>query len=120
MLTIFFRILLNATLLFLTAKFVPDISFAVSGELSDGELLWIYARAGVAMALVNALVTPLLKLLFFPLILITFGLASGLLNIFALWFLSLLLPNLTISSLLALLYGTVIFSIGNSIVNRIL
>jgi len=88
-------------------------------EVSVLTAVWLYARAGIAMALVNALVTPILKLLFFPLILITFGLASGLLNIIALWLLGVLLPNLVIESFLALIYGTLIMALGNVIINWI-
>ena len=117
--TFLLRIALNAVLLFLTVTVVPGIEFPDPGEVSVLTAVWLYARAGIAMALVNALVTPILKLLFFPLILITFGLASGLLNIIALWLLGVLLPNLVIESFLALIYGTLIMALGNVIINWI-
>jgi len=117
MLAFVLRIFLNAALLYIVAALIPDISFPAPNELAPRSALWVYARAGIAIALVNALVTPLLKLLFFPLILITFGLASGLLNIIALWLLAILLPMFDISSFMGLIYGTIVFGIGNMLID---
>lgn len=117
MLNIVLRIILNALLLLLASTLVTGFSFPAPGELSTGTLIWIYARAGIAMALVNTLVTPILKLFLFPLILITFGAASLLLNVLSLGILALLLPYLSISSLLALIYGTLVLSLGNLLVD---
>jgi len=117
MTNILLRIVLNAALLLLASTLVKDFFFPSLDQLSAGTALWVYARAGIAMALVNVLVTPILKLLLFPLVLITFGAASALLNIIALWLLALLLPNLVITSLMGLIYGTLIISVGNLIVD---
>jgi putative membrane protein len=117
MLAFIVRIFLNAALLYIVAALIPGITFPAPSELSAWTALWVYARVGVAIALVNALVTPLLKLLFFPLILITFGLASGLLNIFTLWLLAFLLPSFEVSSFMGLIYGTIVFSIGNMLID---
>ena len=48
--------------------------FAVTGGL------WGYAAAGLALGALNTFVRPLLKILTFPLILITFGLFSAIIN----------------------------------------
>ncbi len=68
---------INAAAIFLAIRFVPGISLQ-SGWLS---VIWLALIFGV----VNALVGPLVKLLTCPLIILTLGLFTLLINTFLFW-----------------------------------
>ena len=68
---------INAIAIFLAIRFVPGISLE-SGWLS---VIWL----ALILGLVNAFLRPLLKLLTFPLILVTLGLFTLLINTFLFW-----------------------------------
>lgn len=71
------RWVINAVAIFLAVRFVPGIS------LQNGWLgvLWL----ALILGLVNAFVRPLLKLLTCPLIILTLGLFTLLINTFVFW-----------------------------------
>jgi putative membrane protein len=71
------RWVINVVAIFLAIRFVPGISLA-SGWVS---VLWL----ALIMGLVNAFLRPLLKLLTCPLILVTLGLFTLLINTFLFW-----------------------------------
>lgn len=68
---------INAAAIFLAIRFVPGISLE-SGWLS---VIWL----ALILGLVNAFLRPLLKLLTCPLILVTLGLFTLLINTFLFW-----------------------------------
>lgn len=68
----FIRWVINAVALYVAVLIVPGINFG--GEWTD--LLWV----ALIFGLLNALVRPLLKLLTFPLIILTLGLFTILIN----------------------------------------
>lgn len=68
----FIRWVINAVALYVAVLIVPGINFG--GEWVD--LLWV----ALIFGLLNALVRPLLKLLTFPLIILTLGLFTILIN----------------------------------------
>ena len=105
------RILANALAIYLAAYFV--VGFDFPHQLQDWKLLLL---AGLILAIFNAILKPILKLLSAPLIILTLGLFTLVINIALLWLLSQILPELTISSLWAYLWGTIIISLINWIV----
>jgi len=72
------RWIINAVALFLAINFVPGIHLE-SGLLS---VVWL----ALIFGLVNAFLRPLLKLLTCPLIILTLGLFTLLINAFLFWF----------------------------------
>jgi len=68
---------INAIAIFLAVRFVPGISLQ-SGWVS---VLWL----ALILGLVNAFLRPLLKLLTCPLIIVTLGLFTLLINTFLFW-----------------------------------
>ena len=68
---------INAVAIFLTVRFVPGISLQ-SGWVS---VIWL----ALILGLVNAFLRPLLKLLTCPLIIVTLGLFTLLINTFLFW-----------------------------------
>jgi putative membrane protein len=86
--------------------------FGVSGGL------WGYATAGFALGALNTFVRPLLKILTFPLILITFGLFSALINALMLWLAADLTGLVTIAGIGSLLAATIIVSLVQGIITH--
>ncbi len=71
------------------------------------------ALAAAALSLINLFVRPIIRLVLSPLIFITFGIASILVNAATLWLLDYLLPTVTISGLGPLFWGTIVVSAIN-------
>ncbi len=71
------RWIINTVAIFLAIRFVPGISFQ-SGWLA---IIWL----ALIFGLVNAFLRPLLKLLTCPLIILTLGLFTLLINTFLFW-----------------------------------
>lgn len=105
------RILANALAIYLAAYFV--IGFDFPHEAQDWKLLLL---AGLILALFNAVLKPIIKLLSAPLIILTLGLFTLIINAALLWLLAQFLPELAIASLWAYFWGTLIISLVNWIV----
>jgi len=71
-------------------------------------------------ASLNFFIKPLLKLIFFPIVLLTFGLFSFAINIGMLYALDFLREDVTISGLIPLVLGTLFISFINLICQRLL
>ena len=54
--------------------------------------------AGLMLGLLMLLVAPMLKILFIPINIITFGLMSWMINVIVLWLLTIFVPNVTIQA----------------------
>ena len=73
----FLRWAINAAAIFLAIRLVPGISLA--GSLTG--VIWL----ALILGLINAFIRPLLKLLTCPLIILTLGLFTLLINTFVFW-----------------------------------
>ncbi len=111
MLRFIIRILGNAVALYVAFYLVTG--FVVSGSWEQ------YLIAGLVLALLNMIVRPILKLISFPLILLTLGLFTFVINMLILWLLDYLVTFVTIESFVALFWGTIIVSIVNLIFSGI-
>lgn len=107
------KIGINAFALWVAHKLVGDVVLRIAEEPLFA-LLGL-AGAGLALWLANELIKPLLKVLTFPLILVTFGLFNIVINILVLWGVDAILPQLTISGLVPLIWTTLIISIVNGL-----
>lgn len=105
MLRFIIRILGNAVALYVAFLIVPG--FVISGSWEQ------YLIAGLVLALLNMIVRPILKIVSFPLILLTLGLFTFIINIFMLWLLDYLVSFVTIEGFVALIWTTIIVSIVN-------
>lgn len=102
------RILGNALAIFLAAYFIPNFHFP-----NDWKLLFL---AGLILALFNAILKPILKLISAPLIILTFGLFSLAINLGLLWLLTLFLSELEITGFWAYFWGTIFITAINWLV----
>ncbi len=105
------RILANALAIYLAAYFV--IGFDFPHETQDWKLLLL---AGLLLAIFNAILKPLIKLISLPLMILTLGFFTLVINIALLWLLSQFLPQLVISGFWPYFWGTIIISLVNWIV----
>ncbi len=85
--------------------------FAVAGGLAG------YLLAGLVLGVLNAFVRPILKLVSLPLILITFGLFTFVINAALLWFVARSLSFVTIADWTTLLWATFIISLVQTALN---
>jgi len=105
------HIIANALAIVTAAWFVPNVVY------SHEPLSLI--KIALILALVNALLKPVLKLIFSPLILITLGLFTIIINIFLIWLVVRFVPELSIIGFTAYFWTMVIVSIFNFIVSAI-
>jgi len=98
--------------LYVASEIVPNFLF--TGDIVNLLL------AGFVFGLINFFVRPILKFLSAPIILLTLGLFTIVLNIFLLWLLTFLIPELTIIGFWGYLWGVVIISLVNIFVHSFL
>lgn len=103
------RILGNALAIYLAAYFVQNFYFP-----RDWKLLLI---AGLVLAVFNAFLKPVLKLISTPLIILTLGLFSLIINMALLWLLTQFLPELKIIGWWAYFWATIIISLINWLIS---
>ena len=108
MLRFIVRILGNALAVSLAAFFVQNFTFP-----KDWKLLLL---AGLILAVFNAVLKPILKLISAPLMILSLGLFSLVINAALLWLLTLFLPQLQIRGFWAYFWGTLIISLVNWLV----
>ncbi len=102
---IIFHVFSNTIALYAAASLVAGFTFS-------GDFIAMLTAAAILTA-INLLVKPILKLFFGPLILLTFGLFSIVINALTLGILDFFSSPLTIQGYIPLLYGTLIVTAVN-------
>ena len=97
----------NAIALYLATKFVDGVSIPLALES--------FALVVAVLSLIHLFIRPLIRMALTPLIILTLGLASILVNALTLYLLGLILPTVVISGLLPLFLTTLIVSIISTI-----
>jgi len=69
------------------------------------------------LTLINIFVRPIIKFVLSPVIILTLGLASILVNLAALYLLDYLLASVTISGILPLIYATLVLGLVNFVIH---
>ncbi len=103
------RIFGNSLALFVANYFVPG--FVVSGGWKE------YLLAGVFLGALNLIVKPVLKLLTGPLIILTLGLFTLVINGLLLWTVDYIFDFVSIKDVTTLLYAVVVVTIVNLIIS---
>jgi putative membrane protein len=95
------RVIVNAAAILLAASVVPGVAVrSVTAALI----------AGFVLAVINAIVRPILILLTLPLTLVTLGLFIFVLNAFCFWLASVFVPGLTVQGFWSAFLGSLIVS----------
>ena len=102
-------LILSATVYGL-AYFMPTISVSP---------WWTILVVGACLIFVIMVVEPILKILTFPITLITLGLFSVVLNALLFWSLGYIVPGFVVSTFMAALYGSIIVSFVNWVASKI-
>jgi len=110
MISILTRIISNTVGLYAAAFLVPG--FSIHGEWKE------YVIAGVMLGLLNILVKPLLKIVSFPLIILTFGLFTFVINASLLLAIRYLFVFVSLESIGALIWATLIVASINLVVSH--
>lgn len=103
------QILSNALAILAAAYLVPGFNFYGS--------LALLLLAGMVMGVVNFFVRPVVKLITAPLILLTLGLFSLIINAFLLWLVELIVPGLEIKGIMAYVFGVIVIGLVNFGIN---
>ena len=106
-----FHIFSNAIALLVAAYFVPGFTFR-------GDFVAILITAAI-LTLINIFIKPLFSFFFGPIIILTLGLFSIVINAATLYILDIFSAPLTIQGYLPLLYGTLIVTAVNMILEFI-
>lgn len=101
----------NSAGLYLAALYIPG--FSAPTDLPG------LVVAALTLTAINLLVKPIIKLVLSPLIFLTLGLASILVNLAALYLLDYLLTSVTISGILPLILATLTLGAINSVIHLI-
>ena len=91
-------------MIYLAAQVVPGIALR-------GKPLWPALLAGLVLALINAVVRPVLKIITLPLTLLTLGLFLFVLNAFCLWLTSAVVPGFDVHGFRAAFLGALLITI---------
>ncbi len=102
---ILIKIGLNAGAIYLAINYVPGATF--TGTWKE------YAIFGFTAMMVNWLIKPILKFITKPLIWLTLGFFSIVINMLILYGLDYYFPNLQIEGLIALFWSSLIFAAAN-------
>lgn len=103
------RIIANAIAIYAASYFIEGFLFT-GGFIS-------LAIAAIVLAVIQIILRPVLKLLFGPLIILTLGLFSIVINTLLLFILDLLSKDITIQGYLPLLYATLVISAINIVIS---
>ena len=106
------RLLINAGALWAAARWVSGIELTSS---MTGILVVAFI-----FGLVNALIRPVVKFLAFPLIFLTLGLATFLINGAMLWLTAQLTPHLSVRGMGAAIIGSVVISVVSWLLSVVL
>ena len=113
MLKILLKVLANASAIYLAARFIDGVTLNVDfgNFLSYTPILLVI---GFVLWLGNAIIRPVVKVLTFPLVIITFGLFNAVINILVVWGADYIFPQLEITGIVPLLWTTLtLFVINN-------
>ena len=111
MFSLIIRIFSNSIALGIAHWLVPG--FVVNGGLKE------FILAGLLLGLLNLFVKPILKLISTPIIILTLGIFSLIINGFLLWLVSYLVPFVSIQTATALIWATIIVTFANVILTSI-
>jgi putative membrane protein len=103
------RILGNSLALYMAYYFVPG--FIVSGSWKE------YLLAGAFLGLLNLIVRPILKLISMPLIILTLGLFTLVINGLLLWTVDYMFDFVSIRDVTTLLYAVVVVTVVNLLIS---
>ena len=111
MLSFITRLFSNSIALGIAHWLIPG--FVVNGGIKE------FIIAGFVLGLFNLFVKPILKLISTPIIILTLGIFSLIINGFLLWLVSYVVPFVSIQTASALTWATIIITFANVVLTSI-
>lgn len=111
MITLIIKLLISAIAIFSTAQFLPGI------HVADYKIALLIA---VVLGILNVTLRPILKLISFPITILTLGFFAFIVNGFVFWLTARLIDGFAIDTFWLAVIGAVIVSLVTSILDRIL
>ena len=119
------KVLINAVAVYAAIQLVPQIRFPAAEDLSTlGDNWWKLLAVALILALINSYLKPILKILSFPITLVSLGLFAFVLNALLLLLVALVSdvfklgftiggfpPNFTADAFIGALLGSIVISI---------
>ena len=105
------RILGNSLALYVATWFVAGFNF--TGGVKE------YAIAGALLGLLNMVIKPILKLISMPVIILTLGLFTIVINALLLWLVDYIFDFIAISDIASLIWARIVISIVNMLLSVI-
>ncbi|OIP75656.1 hypothetical protein CO121_00865 [bacterium (Candidatus Gribaldobacteria) CG_4_9_14_3_um_filter_36_15] len=103
----FWQIILGILGLYLAILLVPGVTISGGQELTQPGIKTLFL-AGVVLGLINFFIKPIIKIITFPLRLLTLGLFGLIINMAMVWIVDVLFPELIIANLSALFWTSLI------------
>ena len=99
------KTLINSAAIYLASNLVAGFTF-------QGDL-FILAGIGLALTVFQLFIYPVIKILAFPLVLLSLGFFRFIVNAVVLWGIAYYIPELTIEGILPLILGSIVLSTAN-------
>lgn len=112
MVSFIIRIIGNSVALYVASLFVAGFSF--TGGIKE------YAIAGAVLGLLNMTVRPVLKIISLPIIILTLGLFTLVINALLLWTVDYIFDFVIISDIVTLVWATIVIGVVNMLVSWII
>jgi len=106
------KVLVGAAALWVAAEIVPGIELVAD--------IWQILLIALVFGLVNAVIKPILKVLSFPILIITLGLFAIVINMILLAITAGLMEGLTVDGILAAFLGSLVISIVSAVLNLVI
>ena len=110
MLKLALKFVISAIAVYLIATYIPGIHVASTKTILIVALAW---------SLITMFIRPVLKILTFPITLITLGLFSFVLNALLFWAMTLIVPGFVVAGFLPALLGAIVLSVLSWLINQI-
>jgi putative membrane protein len=105
------RILINAAALWLAARYIDGISLTGS--------VWSILLVALVFGVVNALLRPILKILSLPVVILTLGLFTIVINAVLLGITAVLMDNFSIDGVVPALLASLVVSVVSAVLSRV-
>ena len=99
------KIAINSGAVYFASTFIDGFTFS-------GNYI-ILAGIGTALAIFQLFIYPIVKVVAFPIVIISFGLFGYIVDLAVLWGIAYLVPQLEITGILPLILGAAVISVAN-------
>jgi putative membrane protein len=101
------QIIIGILGLYLAILLIPGVAISGGEELTQQGVKTLFL-AGAVLGLINFFIKPIVKLITFPLRLLTFGLFGLVINMAMVWIVDIIFPELVIANLSAIFWTSLI------------